>query len=102
MEPALLSLDKKSTDYVASLLQGGFGARQIVEKINNHCKKCKACPYAFTCDCEHDAMSRVSCAHIHAELIHGSGGLLGDGLQADGYLPIGGKPLRYGGGRHPE
>ncbi|WKY11320.1 hypothetical protein Q1695_003129 [Nippostrongylus brasiliensis] len=58
------------------------------EKINNHCKKCSACAYAFSCDCAHDSMSGVSCAHIHAALLHGSAGLFRDDLQVDEDVPI--------------
>ncbi|CAJ0599764.1 unnamed protein product [Cylicocyclus nassatus] len=35
---------------------------------NNHCKRgnCKACPYAFTCNCALDVRSGINCLHVHA------------------------------------
>ncbi|KAK6021389.1 hypothetical protein OSTOST_12938, partial [Ostertagia ostertagi] len=37
-------------------------------QLNNHCNKdnCGACPYGYTCDCQGDAKSGISCIHIHA------------------------------------
>ncbi|VDO91604.1 unnamed protein product [Heligmosomoides polygyrus] len=58
------------------------------EKHNNHCKRCNACAYAFSCDCVNDALSGVSCPHIHAILMHAPGGLLRDNLDVDEELPI--------------
>ncbi|EYB81187.1 hypothetical protein Y032_0390g556 [Ancylostoma ceylanicum] len=40
------------------------------EKFNNHCLRgeCKACPYAFACNCTMDVKSGISCTHVHAAL----------------------------------
>ncbi|CAJ0603070.1 unnamed protein product [Cylicocyclus nassatus] len=39
---------------------------------NNHCKKgsCKACPYAFTCNCALNARSGINYLHVHAALAY--------------------------------
>ncbi|KAK6058162.1 hypothetical protein COOONC_04273 [Cooperia oncophora] len=44
-------------------------------QINNHCKKCNACAYAFLCDCMQDAKAGISYEHVHACLMYAREGL---------------------------
>ncbi|EYB81188.1 hypothetical protein Y032_0390g556 [Ancylostoma ceylanicum] len=46
------------------------------EKFNNHCLRgeCKACPYAFACNCTMDVKSGISCTHVHAALLYAPSG----------------------------
>ncbi|KHJ85752.1 hypothetical protein OESDEN_14513 [Oesophagostomum dentatum] len=61
------------------------------EKNNNHFLRgeCRACPYAFACNCTMDVKSGISCLHIHAALLYASSGrrtmslYAGDELTAD-------------------
>ncbi|CAJ0602654.1 unnamed protein product [Cylicocyclus nassatus] len=46
-------------------------------QLNNHCKRedCKACPYAYACNCSMDVRSGISCHHVHAVLMYAPSGM---------------------------